>query len=449
MNRTLYLGIDVSKGYADFRFGSGGEVAGDDRFRLPDNASGREELEKELLKRLDSGSDLILCGLESTGGYENNWYRSLGGMEDRIKVCRINPRRIKAHGDSLNVRSIDDQVSAAMIASYVEHFHERIRFRSTEQRIDERTRAGRKLVKSIDLFNKQVNQLSNQLEKLLYEHIPGLLFFCRKSRPTWLALLLSKRGSAEKLIKLGSSGLKRVKGISTGKADKILSKLKESPGDTPPMVEMTIRLLAGQIVQLRKVIGEGERALVKDHGDLPGVSLLSSIKGIGKPSAIRLMLEIGDIDNFGDVKKLVSYFGLHPITKTSGDGRKHSAMSKRGRSGVRKTLYMCCISALRWSPMFRALYVKHLSKGKKHYDAMGVLMHKMLRIIFGILKSGKPFDPEVDESNRIKHGKAVNRTGGQEKKNDMDSMLDETAPISNRKLKALKKVRSTSQSGET
>ena len=38
----------------------------------------------------------------------------------------------------------------------------------------------------------------------------------------------------------------------------------------------------------------------------------------------------------------------------------------------------------------------------KHYQAMGVVMHKLLRIIYGVLKSKKGYDPDVDEKNVLK-----------------------------------------------
>jgi hypothetical protein len=33
---------------------------------------------------------------------------------------------------------------------------------------------------------------------------------------------------------------------------------------------------------------------------------------------------------------------------------------------------------------------------------IGICMHKLLRIVYGVLKSGKPFDAKVDQVNRTK-----------------------------------------------
>lgn len=35
-----------------------------------------------------------------------------------------------------------------------------------------------------------------------------------------------------------------------------------------------------------------------------------------------------------------------------------------------------------------------------HYQAMGVVMHKLLRIAYGVLKNRCPYDPAIDQKNR-------------------------------------------------
>jgi transposase len=74
------------------------------------------------------------------------------------------------------------------------------------------------------------------------------------------------------------------------------------------------------------------------------VALLKTIPGISDDSAIGLMLEIQSINRFSSAKKLASFFGLHPVFKTSGDGTSGIRMSKQGRKEPRKFSL--------WSPLF-------------------------------------------------------------------------------------------------
>lgn len=130
------------------------------------------------------------------------------------------------------------------------------------------------------------------------------------------------------------------------------------------------------------------------------VQLLSSIRGVGVESAVAFMMEIEDISRFASAKKLAAYFGVHPRFKQSGDGTWGSHMSKQGRSEIRAVLYMTALTAIRCNPILKKLYAKHRAKGMKHYQAMGVLMHKLLRIIYGVLKNKTKFDEAVDEKNQ-------------------------------------------------
>jgi hypothetical protein len=77
-------------------------------------------------------------------------------------------------------------------------------------------------------------------------------------------------------------------------------------------------------------------------------------------------------------------------------------MSKHGRGEIRAVLYMACLSAVRFNPILKETYARFRAKGMKHYPAAGVVMHKMLRIIFGMLKNKTKFCIETDAQNQQK-----------------------------------------------
>ncbi|MBZ0198825.1 MAG: hypothetical protein K8H86_03090 [Ignavibacteriaceae bacterium] len=59
----------------------------------------------------------------------------------------------------------------------------------------------------------------------------------------------------------------------------------------------------------------------------------------------------------------------------------------------------------------KEVYKKHLQKGKSGLSAMGVVMHKILRIVYGMLKTNTAFNPDIDirntEQAALKKPKAV------------------------------------------
>ena len=55
---------------------------------------------------------------------------------------------------------------------------------------------------------------------------------------------------------------------------------------------------------------------------------------------------------------------------------------------------MPSMSALRYIPLFMSLAARLAVRSKTKMAIIGAVMHKLLRIAFGILKHRKPFDPK-------------------------------------------------------
>jgi len=48
-------------------------------------------------------------------------------------------------------------------------------------------------------------------------------------------------------------------------------------------------------------------------------------------------------------------------------------------------------ASLKWNPLTQQLYQRLQQRGKHAMAAMGAVMQKLLHLIYGVLKSGKPF----------------------------------------------------------
>jgi len=76
---------------------------------------------------------------------------------------------------------------------------------------------------------------------------------------------------------------------------------------------------------------------------------LQTIRGIGPIGAAALLAEVGEIERFDDPRALVSLAGL--AVKRHDSGRSvHGTptIDRHGRTGLRRILYLCAVSALRW-----------------------------------------------------------------------------------------------------
>lgn len=166
-------------------------------------------------------------------------------------------------------------------------------------------------------------------------------------------------------------------------------------GSHPPIVQASLQailaVLEAQIVALQKAI----EAHLQAHPALRHTcQLLRSIPGIGLLTAVRLMVELPNIHAFDNPRQLVAHAGLAPSVCQSGTsvyGRGHT--SRKGNAVLRAQLYMPALVALRHNPVIQAMQQRLQRAGKPKMVIVVAAMRKLLHLAFGVLKSGRPFDP--------------------------------------------------------
>ena len=122
--------------------------------------------------------------------------------------------------------------------------------------------------------------------------------------------------------------------------------------------------------------------------------LLVSIPGIADVSALEIMSEIGNLSRFECADQLVAYAGLSPKSRDSGTSVKSKPrLSKIGNSRLRTALFFPALSALQHNPIIIALKQRLEARHKVKMVIVGAAMRKLLRLAYGVLKTGKTFDP--------------------------------------------------------
>lgn len=441
-----YLGIDVSKGYADFVLLSDHLEKKEETFQLDDTRSGHEKLKSwlgSIFKRYPGLQ--IDSAVESTGGFENNWYSLLVQLHSifAIRVARLNPSVVKNASKALLNANKTDAESARDIATYLKRYEDQVDYTCSESQYS----AFRSLHNHLQLVTKQKTQVINELKQLLYSSFPELQRFCKQGVPNWVLEILERYPSPSKLAKIKPEKLSRIKGITMEKAEKLIEKAKASVSSRDTITaEFLITAMAADIGQKQQTVKK-LKSYLEENCKGRETELLQSIIGIGAYSAAAIMIQIEDVKRFASPKELASYFGLHPILKISGDKKMESRMSKQGRPAIRAILYMCANSAILNDSHMRNIYARHRAKGKNHKQAIGVIMHKMIRIIWGVLHHQQPYDSCVDAVNQQKNLEQpmraeIKETESKRRIQDFDS----EAPISRIATKK-RKVHAMSQVG--
>jgi transposase len=140
------------------------------------------------------------------------------------------------------------------------------------------------------------------------------------------------------------------------------------------------------------------RKAIKDHidnnPDLKQRSdLLETIPGIGEACIAHLLLALSEHHGFTHAKQVAAFAGLAPVLRESGQWRGNTHISKTGDSALRKVLYMPALCAKRYNPVILVFWDRLQSNGKNGKAITCAAMRKLIHIAFGVIKSGKPFDP--------------------------------------------------------
>ena len=133
--------------------------------------------------------------------------------------------------------------------------------------------------------------------------------------------------------------------------------------------------------QLQKLANPFQKAL----------SRLQQIPGVGPVVSITVLAALSDAKRFKSAKHVASYAGLVPSTSQSGDRDHHGHITKAGNSELRSMLIEAAHHASRARHPLNPMFTKICAKSG-YKIAVTAVAHKLLRIMWAMLKHEKDFD---------------------------------------------------------
>lgn len=385
---SYFVGIDIAKNtHWASCLSSDGEIILEP-FSFSNDNSGFQKF----ISKLDSlDKEKILIGLESTAHYGENIISYLFNLN--FKIGLINPIQTSNLRRSNIRKTKNDKVDTKIIIKAL-------------------TLGNYSLITSRDINNLKLKGLCRsrrnlvtmrskakiQLVSYVDQIFPELSSFFKGNLHLNVSYQLLKEFSSPKDISV--LHLTRLSNIlhdnsrgKYGKSDAIrLRELaKSSVGIDNPSLSLQIKHAILQIELYDEQIAEVE-ALYKsilDEMDSP----LLSIPGMSYNQAAVIVGCIGDINRFQHSCQLLAYAGLDPSVIQSGNFQARSTkMSKRGSGMLRYSLVYSAHNVVKNNKTFRDYYELKRSQGKSHYCALGHVAHKLVRVIFKMLKSNVKFD---------------------------------------------------------
>lgn len=208
--------------------------------------------------------------------------------------------------------------------------------------------------------------------------------------------LLSQLPSAETIASCHLTHLtKLLENASKGrynrsKAIEIRNAARGSIGSDMPAKSLELKHTLKLIGELNSEISEIEAEIKRIMDQI--ASPILTIPGISYRMGAMILAEIGDFSRFDSPDKLLAYAGASPSTYQSGHlESSYSHMEKRGSRYLRFALINAAKYVCHWDETFGKYLQKKISEGKHYNVAITHATKKLVRLIYAMEKSGKPY----------------------------------------------------------
>ncbi|KEF39254.1 transposase, partial [Schinkia azotoformans MEV2011] len=98
---------------------------------------------------------------------------------------------------------------------------------------------------------------------------------------------------------------------------------------------------------------------------IPGTKQMIDINGLGVATVAQLFAEVGDISKYSHPQQLVNLAGLSLREHSSGKFKGQTRITKRGRSGLRRALYLAIRPLVAHNETFKALHHYYTKRSER------------------------------------------------------------------------------------
>jgi transposase len=152
-------------------------------------------------------------------------------------------------------------------------------------------------------------------------------------------------------------------------------------------------LLLEEVEALNRQVRRLAQQLGRRARQLPAVTRLRSIPGVGIRTAEAVAAFVDDPERFRSAKAVGRYFGLVPCQDQSGDKNRLGHITREGPAVVRQLVAEAAWQARRRSPTVRA-YFERVQRGdpQRKKIALVATAHYLVRVMWALLKQGTTWE---------------------------------------------------------
>ncbi|NHN35639.1 IS110 family transposase [Paenibacillus agricola] len=339
----------------------------------------------------------VIIGMEPTGHYWLNlaWWL----LEQRFEVVTVNPYHVKSNKENRdNSPTKSDLKDALVIADMVKNgYYSPLRLPTGNYQ------ALRVLMSDREFVIKQFISIQNQIHRWLDIWFPEYHrvfkdWSCKTSLVTLRLFPLPselKILSPDEIYARWKPHMKRraSKSFATALVEQAQQSIAQNVA--PEQVKRSLLFLLDQYERLSTQLTQLEQEAISLMKEIPQAQSLLTIPGIGKITVAGILAETGDLSMYRHGQQVLRLAGLHLGEDSSGKHKGQIRITKRGRSGLRKFLYLAVLHLVVNNEEFRSLHHHYTrTKRMKKVHSIIKLCGKLARILVGIVRHEQTYIPE-------------------------------------------------------
>lgn len=165
------------------------------------------------------------------------------------------------------------------------------------------------------------------------------------------------------------------------------------PSIRKEMIKFCQKTIHAVHLDIEKIERAIDKLIQEDAQLTSQCALITSVPGIGKITALNVIICTDEFTKIRQAKKLACYAGIAPFEHRSGSSiRGKTRVSKMANMTLKKLFHLAAMSAIQYCDELRVYYQRKLAEGKNKMSVLNAVRNKLISRIYACVNNNRKYE---------------------------------------------------------